>query len=158
MDQLERPEEGRLVAGVCAAFARRFSMDVTLIRLAFLLLALASGVGLLLYLLFWILMPAREAGKQPVKGIIWTNLRGMQGELFRAARRLSKVWSRAGENPWPRPLGRRWVALALIAVGLFVFLYSLGLFAWLGAVRALGLAAVVVGVGVLVTLAPEWRQ
>jgi phage shock protein PspC (stress-responsive transcriptional regulator) len=50
-----RPLEGRLLAGVCAGIAEQYLVDVTLVRLAFLLLALAWGLGLLLYSLIWLL-------------------------------------------------------------------------------------------------------
>jgi phage shock protein PspC (stress-responsive transcriptional regulator) len=53
---LLRPRDGRLIAGVCAAVARRFGLDVNLVRGvwgAFCLL----GVGCVLYLLLWLVIP-----------------------------------------------------------------------------------------------------
>jgi phage shock protein C len=55
---LERAREGRKIAGVCMGFARHLDIDVTLIRLVWLVLALASGgLGLIAYVVAWIIIP-----------------------------------------------------------------------------------------------------
>ena len=54
--RLERPRTGRRLAGVCAGLAQHFGLDVTLVRAAFLLFAL-FGVGEVVYLVLWIVMP-----------------------------------------------------------------------------------------------------
>src|SRR5579871_6460089 len=51
------------IAGVCAGFARYFDVDVTLMRLLWLLVALITGVGFVVYLVAWMAMPA-ENGSQ----------------------------------------------------------------------------------------------
>jgi phage shock protein C len=45
------------IAGVCAGFARYFGMDVTLMRVLWLLLAFFTGVGFVAYIVAWICMP-----------------------------------------------------------------------------------------------------
>jgi phage shock protein PspC (stress-responsive transcriptional regulator) len=46
------------IAGVCAGFAEYFEMDVTLMRILFIVLVVTPpGVGLLAYLVAWIAMP-----------------------------------------------------------------------------------------------------
>src|SRR5690348_17870012 len=55
---LERAREGRKIAGVCMGFARHLDIDVTLVRLVWLVLALASGgLGLIAYVVAWIIIP-----------------------------------------------------------------------------------------------------
>ena len=49
----------RLIAGVCAGFADYCGFDKTLVRVIYLLLVLFGGVGILVYIIFWILMPTR---------------------------------------------------------------------------------------------------
>ncbi|MGH3786484.1 MAG: PspC domain-containing protein [Pseudonocardiaceae bacterium] len=48
----------RKVAGVAAAIGRRYAIDPVLIRVAFVVATFFSGVGVLLYLLGWLLLPA----------------------------------------------------------------------------------------------------
>jgi signal transduction histidine kinase/phage shock protein PspC (stress-responsive transcriptional regulator) len=46
-----------VVAGVCGGLSRVTGIDVTLVRIGFVLLALGSGVGILAYALAWLLLP-----------------------------------------------------------------------------------------------------
>jgi phage shock protein C len=60
MSQLTRPRagEGRMIAGVCAAVADGLGLSVTLVRVLFVIFAL-TGIGELVYLLLWIVLPKR---------------------------------------------------------------------------------------------------
>lgn len=55
--RLVRPRVGRKIAGVCAGVAEYFDVDVTLVRLVWLLATVFTGVGLLTYPIAWIVMP-----------------------------------------------------------------------------------------------------
>jgi len=55
--RLVRPRQGRKVGGVCLGFAEYFDIDVTLIRIAWVLCVLAGGFGLLAYLVAWVVIP-----------------------------------------------------------------------------------------------------
>lgn len=55
--KLVRPRQGRKIAGVCLGFAEYFDIDVTVVRLMWLLTALMTGAGLLAYPIAWIVMP-----------------------------------------------------------------------------------------------------
>jgi signal transduction histidine kinase len=50
--------EPRVVAGVCAGIGDTLGVDPTVVRLVFVVLALASGSGIVLYLGAWLLLPA----------------------------------------------------------------------------------------------------
>ena len=56
---LERPRSGRVVAGVCAALARRFGMKPWQVRLLFVLSCLLPGPQVLLYVALWIILPSQ---------------------------------------------------------------------------------------------------
>jgi phage shock protein C len=53
---LVRPRSGKVLAGVCAALADRFGLSRGLMRVAFVLFGL-FGVGELVYLALWIMIP-----------------------------------------------------------------------------------------------------
>ena len=60
---LSRIMEGKKIAGVCAGYADYFDMDVTLMRLIWLaLLLVPPGIGLVAYILSWMVLPKRPAG------------------------------------------------------------------------------------------------
>lgn len=55
---LSRPREGAKIAGVCAGFARYLGVDVTLVRIVWVMLAIfPPSVGLIAYLVCLIAMP-----------------------------------------------------------------------------------------------------
>lgn len=58
--RLGRAAEGRLIAGVCRGLAAHLGVDVLVVRVAFVLLTAASGLGVAAYAAFWILVPAPE--------------------------------------------------------------------------------------------------
>jgi phage shock protein C len=60
--RLYRIRDGRIVAGVCAGLAAYFGIDPTLVRLAFVLLTFFGGLGVLLYLGAWMVIPDEVDG------------------------------------------------------------------------------------------------
>lgn len=55
--KLYRSRTDTRIAGVCGGLGDYLGLDSTVIRLAFVLLALTGGHGLLLYLIMWLVMP-----------------------------------------------------------------------------------------------------
>ena len=55
--RLVRPRQGRKIAGVCIGFAEYFDIDVTVVRLVWLIASFMTGIGLLAYPIAWIVMP-----------------------------------------------------------------------------------------------------
>jgi phage shock protein PspC (stress-responsive transcriptional regulator) len=53
-----RRSDDRKIGGVAAAIGRRYAVDPVLVRVAFVMATLFSGMGVLLYLLGWLLLPA----------------------------------------------------------------------------------------------------
>jgi phage shock protein C len=62
--RLVRPMNDKKIGGVCAGVARYFGVDVTLVRILWLLVAVFAGVGFIAYLIAWIAMP-KEYGPAP---------------------------------------------------------------------------------------------
>lgn len=52
-----RPRSPRMIAGVCSGIALHYGWDITLVRVLFAVFALCTGVGLLVYLAAWVLLP-----------------------------------------------------------------------------------------------------
>ena len=55
--RLARPRQGRKIAGVCLGFAEYFDLDVTIVRVIWLITAIMSGIGVIPYIIAWIVMP-----------------------------------------------------------------------------------------------------
>jgi phage shock protein PspC (stress-responsive transcriptional regulator) len=66
--QLRRPFQDRAFAGVAAGLGQRFNVSPAWFRVAFILLALAGGVGFVLYGIGWILIPDEGSNESIAEG------------------------------------------------------------------------------------------
>lgn len=57
---LRRSRSERLLGGVAGGIAAYFDIDPVLVRLAFVVLAIAGGSGILIYLLAWLIVPEEQ--------------------------------------------------------------------------------------------------
>ena len=65
---LVRPQEARVLGGVCAGLGRRFGLGPWTARLLFvLLLMVIPGSQILVYPLLWVLMPTEGAATLPAQ-------------------------------------------------------------------------------------------
>lgn len=60
--RLYRSTTDRMIAGVCGGLGAYLAVDPILIRLFFVLLTIAGGSGVLIYVLMWILIPSGAPG------------------------------------------------------------------------------------------------
>lgn len=58
--RLMRPMDSKWIAGVCEAFANYFSIDVTLLRLLWVMALIVFGAGLVAYIVCWVVIPKQE--------------------------------------------------------------------------------------------------
>jgi phage shock protein PspC (stress-responsive transcriptional regulator) len=151
--RLERVATGRIVAGVCAGIGEAYGLDPTLVRFGFLLLALAWGLGVLAYGVLWLLVPEEGTPRSArLRDVARHNVHGLGHELRAAGPHFAAAWGDGERRAWPRPLSRRWLAVALVAGGLAIVLGSLGAFSWLTTTRAIGLAIIVGGLALLLSM------
>lgn len=111
-EELIRPVEGRMIAGVARSLADRFGLPTLLIRAIFVVLAFGGGVGVALYLAGWALIRSEDEAETPAERM----LRGTSGE-------------------------GSWAGLALIIVAAVILLGSLDFFSG-GVIFAAALLAV----------------
>jgi phage shock protein C len=60
---LRRSRDDRVIGGVCGGLGRYLGVDPVLLRIAFVILAIAGGGGILVYLVAWVLIPAERPGE-----------------------------------------------------------------------------------------------
>ena len=65
---LFRPRNGRIIFGVCAAFANRYGIDHTLTRAMVIIGTLLSGIfpGLLIYSILWLFIPQEPLASKSI--------------------------------------------------------------------------------------------
>jgi signal transduction histidine kinase/phage shock protein PspC (stress-responsive transcriptional regulator) len=95
--RLERRAEGRLVAGVCRGLADHLGLDVLVVRLAFVLLIIAGGLGVAAYGAFWVLVPQRD---EPAGRRDWMQLTAY-GALCVGLAIVTRAFGAAQAALWP---------------------------------------------------------
>lgn len=58
--KLTRSTTDAKLAGVCAGFAKYFDVDPTIVRIIWAALVVVCGIGLLAYLICWLVMPKEQ--------------------------------------------------------------------------------------------------
>jgi len=65
---VRRSRSERVIAGVCGGLGRYLGIDPVLLRVAFIILALANGLGLIAYVVAWVAIP-EEGQDQPAAAV-----------------------------------------------------------------------------------------
>ncbi len=121
MERLYRSRTDQMVGGVCGGLGQYLRIDATLIRLFFVLLALGSGVGVILYLILWIVVPYAGEGELGDR----ETARAGADEIANRARTLGADLERAFRQPNPKT--GLIVGVALIVIGAIVLIDNLNL-------------------------------
>lgn len=61
--KLRRSRQNNMIAGVIGGLAKYFDIDVTVLRIIYVLVSLFSAAfpGIIVYLILWVIMPLEEA-------------------------------------------------------------------------------------------------
>jgi phage shock protein PspC (stress-responsive transcriptional regulator) len=55
--RLKRSKSDKIIGGVCGGVANYLNTDPVIVRIIWVLLCFAAGLGILLYIICWIIMP-----------------------------------------------------------------------------------------------------
>lgn len=84
--KLTRSNDG-IIGGVAAGIAKAVNLDVTIVRVAFVLFSIFVGSGVLVYLILWAVIPREEGGTIAEDGFHkardwYDNRKGPQGPSY----------------------------------------------------------------------------
>ena len=114
--RLFRSKSDRMLAGVCGGLGEYFGVDPVWFRIGFVLLGLGGGSSVLLYLLFWIVMPeATDDGE----GREWPSSSAPPASVI-VGLILIAVGGMILVNVMEPSIGRFFWPLALVCIGLAV--------------------------------------
>ncbi len=159
--RLHKSKTEHLIFGVCGGLAEYFNIDPVLVRLAFVLLVFASGVGILAYIILAIIMPKEETVATKQTDIVRENLQSIRQDTVEVTQQIKDTVSGTSSSPQesapqaktaaPSHEERRRssLALILIVVGIVLFLANLGLFWWLEWGKYWPLLLVLLGIAII---------
>lgn len=64
-ERLYRSSTNKFIGGVCGGLAEHFRIDASIVRVLAVLLTIGTGIGLLTYIVMWIIVPKRPYGETP---------------------------------------------------------------------------------------------
>lgn len=116
MKRLYRSTDEQKIAGVCGGLGEYFELDPVFFRLLFILLLFFGGVGLLAYIVMWIMVP--------MKGEARSAISSKRLRLSKAEHKIAGVCSGLGEFLEVDPVLFRVIFVVLAFVGgLGILLY-----------------------------------
>jgi phage shock protein C len=148
--RLTRSEKERILGGVCGGLAEYFGFDPTLVRLVFVLLALAGGAGVLIYIVLWIIMPHRT--HTDAKRVVSENVEDIRQRVQELESDVRSAVTSERTQEWAQSPAF-WLGLVLAIVGLVLLFSNMGMFRWLRWDVLWPLLLVVVGLLLLL-----WRR
>jgi phage shock protein C len=126
--RLVRPRSERMITGVCGGLGLYFGVDPVIVRLLFVVLALSTGLTLILYPILWLIMPEAADARPLPPG---ARFDPQTGEPLPAdpappvTAHLAEPVEHPGTAAGPRS---RVLALVLVGVGALLLLDNLGAF------------------------------
>lgn len=113
--RLSRSRHDIMIAGVAAGIADYFDLDPALIRIAFILITLLGGSGILAYLVLWLVLPKEGSLNQAPEAQIKANAAEIKSRAEDLVDRAPKTSNR---NLW---------GIFLVLFGLTLLLQNFGL-------------------------------
>ncbi len=139
----------RILGGVCSGLAAGLHVDPLWVRLGFVLLAFLQGVGLLIYIVLWLVMPEPVEGQEGTRSgfdsmsadlkRIGAEFRGTFSGSSKSAATTEGTSTPAGSGAAPSPAaapampaGRQSIVLGvvLVVVGAIILSGNIGLLQW----------------------------
>lgn len=115
--KLYRSESERMIAGVCGGLAHYLNINVTLVRVFFVVLALGDGAGVLIYLLLWLIMPAATAEQATLATNIRVGAMEMRDKAFGFGKEIgSAVHNREQQRKTGTIVGASLIIVGFIAL------------------------------------------
>jgi len=104
--KLYRSHDNRVIGGVCTGLGDYFGVDPVLIRLVFVALALVNGMGVLAYLILWLIVPEKGGGELAGEDVVRSNFND-----------ISQSVSRFGQSLRDTDQGGVLIGVVLVAIG-----------------------------------------
>jgi len=157
--RLHRSRSNRIIWGVCGGLADYFGIDPVIVRVIFVLLIFANGLGILAYIILAVVIPAESSKAATPKEALRENVTELKESTSELGREIRS--SLAGEKKDEEETAKirrshlNILGIILIIIGILFLLGSFNLFWWFhwGTLWPL----ILVAIGVLIILSARRR-
>ncbi len=123
--KLFRSQTDKIIAGVCGGLGKYLNIDPTIIRIAFVILAIINGAGLIVYIILALVIPKEgQDQRQPVEQTIKEMADGIKKEAVDMREKMQDQKSWFGEK-------RNVIGLIIVVVGIFALINVLFPMHWI---------------------------
>ena len=91
--RLARSRDLRMVGGVAGGIATYFAIDPVIVRLAFVLLTLLNGIGAIIYLVLWLIVPNEDSVNIDSRAQVRENVDEMRSAAERLVDRVRNTFN-----------------------------------------------------------------
>lgn len=109
--RLYRSETNRILGGVCGGLGEYFSIDPTIIRIIFVLMAIFGGSGILIYIILWLVIPSESSKANLSAEQINSNIKDIKNSAEKFAQKTTN---------------RSWWAFLIVFLGVIFLLNNYG--------------------------------
>lgn len=142
-----RNRERGMIAGVCAGLAEYFHVSPVLVRLIFVLVALAGGPAILAYIVLWIVLPEKAGSGSPHRTTVRDNVKDIAAEAHSLSQELQAMFGgKATTGTGNRVI---WLGAILIVIGLVLLVDNLHLLSWFRLDMLWAIALILAGIVLL---------
>ena len=132
--RLYRSRDDRMIAGVCGGVAKYFDMDPTIVRIIFVLLIFANGLGILAYIIMAIVVPLEGSKVSEPKEAIKENVEEIKETATELGHEIRSTFTgeetKTEEESKIHQRRRSLFGIILIVLGVLFLMGSLNLFPW----------------------------
>jgi phage shock protein PspC (stress-responsive transcriptional regulator) len=121
--RLYRSRRDKMISGVCGGLGEYFKIDPVLIRLIFVILAFINAIGIIAYILLWIIVPPEGKGGRPSE-VVRENIE----EIKEEAEKITKGVKVEVESEDRR--NRIFFGFIIIIIGLLLLLANFNVIYW----------------------------
>jgi len=127
--RLFRDGDRAMIGGVCAGVSAYFNIDVVIVRVIYICCFLTFGIGFLLYIVLWVIIPLAKTSsdKLRMKGQ-HVNIENMKSELGDAAHRIKKGAKEFKANSGIQSTVGGVLRVISVIIGIWALLFGTGIF------------------------------
>lgn len=130
--RLYRSRSDRMIWGICGGLAKYFDMDPVIIRIIFVLLIFANGIGILAYIIMAIVVPLEGSKATESKATIKENVEELKETATELGHEIRSAFTAEDKTEATERIHRRrdLIGIILIVIGVLILMGTLNVFWW----------------------------
>lgn len=152
--RLYRSRTDRMIWGVCGGLAKYFAIDPVIVRLIFILLVFAGGLGIIAYIILAIVVPAEGTKAAEPREAVKENVEEMRQTAVQLGSDLRTTFAGEGKPEEEAQIHRRRrtaLGIILIVVGALFLIATFNIFWWFQWSRFWPLILIAIGIFLIIS-------